>query len=98
MGRMIFDLTDDDREALERIRVELGARSHAEALRLLIRRGVTSGVTPRPNLTQRPAKPPAKAVEAANRAIREAQANPPSVAVPFAGNLERKPMQKGSKK
>lgn len=38
MGRMIFDLTDDDRAALERHRVRLGLRSHAETLRALIRR------------------------------------------------------------
>lgn len=37
MGRMIFDLTDDDREALEAHRIRLGLRSHAETLRALIR-------------------------------------------------------------
>lgn len=36
---MIFDLTDADREALERVRVKLGARSHADVLRKLIRAG-----------------------------------------------------------
>jgi hypothetical protein len=36
MGRMIFHLTDEDRDALERVRVKLGARSHAESLRRLI--------------------------------------------------------------
>lgn len=35
--RMIFDLTDDDRSALERLRVARGLRSHAETLRALIR-------------------------------------------------------------
>jgi hypothetical protein len=62
--RMIFDLTDDDREALERIRVELGARSHAEALRLLIRKGGAPDDPPapvRPKLTPAPAKPAPKA-------------------------------------
>jgi hypothetical protein len=34
---MIFDLTDDDRQALEAHRIRLGLRSHAEALRSLIR-------------------------------------------------------------
>jgi hypothetical protein len=33
MGKLLVDL---DREALERVRVKLGARSHAEALRKLI--------------------------------------------------------------
>jgi hypothetical protein len=37
MARMIFDLTDDDRDALERIRIARGLRSHAETLRALIR-------------------------------------------------------------
>lgn len=37
MGRLIFELTDDDRAALERKRIELGCRSHAETLRQLIR-------------------------------------------------------------
>jgi hypothetical protein len=35
--RMIFDLPDDERDVLERVRVKLGLRSHAEALRFLIR-------------------------------------------------------------
>lgn len=34
---MIFDLTDEDRAALEAHRVRLGCRSHAETLRALIR-------------------------------------------------------------
>jgi hypothetical protein len=34
---MIFDLTDEDRAALEAHRVRLGCRSHAETLRWLIR-------------------------------------------------------------
>lgn len=37
MGRLIFDLTDEDRAALEAHRVRLGLRSHAETLRVLIR-------------------------------------------------------------
>ena len=37
MSRMIFDLTDEDRQALEAHRIRLGLRSHAEALRALIR-------------------------------------------------------------
>jgi hypothetical protein len=35
--RLIFDLTPEDRDALERHRVRLGLRSHAETLRALIR-------------------------------------------------------------
>lgn len=38
MGRLLFDLTDDDRALLEAHRVRLGLRSHAETLRSLIRR------------------------------------------------------------
>lgn len=34
---MIFDLTDEDRDGLERVRASMGLRSHAEALRQLIR-------------------------------------------------------------
>jgi hypothetical protein len=37
MGRMIFDLTEADREALEALRIRMGLRSHAEVLRALIR-------------------------------------------------------------
>jgi hypothetical protein len=37
MGRFIFDMSDDERNALERHRVRLGLRSHAETLRALIR-------------------------------------------------------------
>lgn len=37
MSRFIFDLTDEDRGALEAHRVRLGLRSHAETLRWLIR-------------------------------------------------------------
>jgi hypothetical protein len=37
MSRMIFDLTDDDRAALEVIRQRSGHRSQAETLRELIR-------------------------------------------------------------
>jgi hypothetical protein len=40
---MIFDLTDDDREALEALRVKMGLRSHAETLRALIRGGPVVG-------------------------------------------------------
>lgn len=67
MGRMIFDLTDEDREALERVRIALGARSHAETLRRLIRDfepGPTLGqkvrawieADPVPKLTPKPVK------------------------------------------
>lgn len=93
---MIFDLTDDDRDALERIRVELGARSHAEVIRRLIRssdpsspsRGMPAGslmsAAIRPKLTPKPGKP-----AAGNPATAA-----PSASVPFAGNITRKPMQK----
>lgn len=37
---MIFDLTDEDRAALERVRVARGHRSQAETLRALIREAV----------------------------------------------------------
>jgi hypothetical protein len=37
MSRMIFDLTEEDRAALERIRITRGLRSHAETLRAMIR-------------------------------------------------------------
>lgn len=36
MERMIFNLSADDRAALERVRIRLGLRSHAETLRTLI--------------------------------------------------------------
>lgn len=36
MGRLIFDLNDDERSTLEAIRQRLGCRSHAETLRRLI--------------------------------------------------------------
>lgn len=39
MGRLLFDLTDEDRALLEAHRVRLGLRSHAETLRALIRSG-----------------------------------------------------------
>lgn len=42
MGRMIFDLTDEDRAALEAHRVRLGCRSHAGTLRALIRGNISS--------------------------------------------------------
>lgn len=44
MGRMIFDLTDEDRAALEAIRKNRGHRSHAETLRELIRQAASSGL------------------------------------------------------
>lgn len=43
MARMIFDLTDDDREALDRLRAARGLRSNAEALRALIRENTEGG-------------------------------------------------------
>lgn len=43
MARMIFDLTDDDRAALEQIRAARGLRSHAETLRALIRENNADG-------------------------------------------------------
>jgi hypothetical protein len=51
MAKMIFDLTDDDREALERVRIAMGLRSHAETLRALIR---GSGGEPAPVAAGRP--------------------------------------------
>lgn len=36
-ARLIFDLTEADKAALERVRGSLGYRSHAECLRALIR-------------------------------------------------------------
>jgi hypothetical protein len=39
---MIFDLTDEDREAVERIRKHRGDRSQAETLRQLIRSADTA--------------------------------------------------------
>jgi hypothetical protein len=44
MKRMIFDLTDTDREALEAIRKHRGHRSQAETLRELIRQAASSGL------------------------------------------------------
>jgi hypothetical protein len=44
MSRMIFDLTDDDRVALEAMRAHRGLRSHAEVLRQLIRQASGSGL------------------------------------------------------
>lgn len=41
---MIFDLTDEDRGALETIRKNRGHRSHAETLRELIRQAASSGL------------------------------------------------------
>jgi len=41
MSRMIFDLTDEDKALLEAFRALRGLRSLAEALRTLIREGVT---------------------------------------------------------
>lgn len=43
MARMIFDLTDDDRASLERLRVARGLRSGAEVLRSLIREAAAGG-------------------------------------------------------
>lgn len=43
MGRMIFDLTDDDRAALEQLRAARGLRSQAEVLRALIRENTAGG-------------------------------------------------------
>lgn len=37
-GRMIFDISDEDRARLEAFRSRMGLRSQAEALRLLINR------------------------------------------------------------
>lgn len=50
MARMIFDLTDDDKAALEAHRIRLGLRSHAETLRRLIRgeEGEAAAATPSP--------------------------------------------------
>jgi len=50
VARMIFDLTDDDRAALERARIAMGLRSHAETLRALIRGagGAPANAEPRP--------------------------------------------------
>lgn len=36
MGKLIFELSDEERDALERVRVKLGLRSHAETLRAMI--------------------------------------------------------------
>lgn len=36
MGKLLFELSDDDRAALERVRIKMGLRSHAETLRALI--------------------------------------------------------------
>lgn len=44
MGRMIFDLTDEDKGALEKLRKQRGLRSHAEVLRELIRQAISSGL------------------------------------------------------
>jgi hypothetical protein len=44
MARMIFDLTDEDREALERLRIARGLRSQAGVLRQLIRENTADGV------------------------------------------------------
>lgn len=43
MGRMIFDLTDEDRAALEQLRAARGLRSQAEVLRALIRENTAGG-------------------------------------------------------
>lgn len=45
MGRMIFDLTDEDRASLEAIRKHRGLRSHAETLRHLIREVASGGLS-----------------------------------------------------
>lgn len=44
MGRMIFDLPDEDRAALEALRRNRGHRSGAETLRELIRQAAHSGL------------------------------------------------------
>lgn len=50
MGRMIFDLTDDDRAALEKLRAARGHRSQAETLRELIRGGIVEIQTSEPTV------------------------------------------------
>jgi len=45
MGKLLFELSDDDRAALERVRVRMGLRSHAETLRALIS-GADGGAVP----------------------------------------------------
>lgn len=42
--RMIFSLSEAEREALERLRKQRGLRSHAEVLRELIRQAASSGL------------------------------------------------------
>lgn len=81
-------LDQDDRERLERIRIDLGLRSHADAIRALIRGWAGPAQKP-PQLgpvlgplTGRVPDPSEK----------------PSVSVPLAGTFDRKPMQKGTKK
>jgi hypothetical protein len=91
MGRMIFDLTDEDRALLEAHRIRMGKRSHAEALRALIR-------GPGPS---RAAEKIAAGLADATQ-IAKGAADPATykstVTVPLAGTFTRKPYQKGRKK
>ncbi len=48
MGRLIFELSDAEREALEAIRKSWGLRSHAETLRQLISAEVARPLVERP--------------------------------------------------
>jgi len=44
--RLSVDLTEDDRALLEPLRVKLGARSHSDAVRMLLRQ--STDATPEP--------------------------------------------------
>lgn len=102
MGRMIFDLTDEDRDALEAIRKHRGHRSHAETLRELIRQAASSGLpTPEQQAEM-------KAVVIAKQALARmpktrspkegvAALNAHLSGVPLAGTFKRPIYQKGQK-
>jgi hypothetical protein len=78
------------------VRIKFGARSHAEALRLLIRRGgaLVEALAPEPPKAAKPG-----VLAEAPPGMRWAAIGPSiHVDVPLAGTFERKPYQKGQKK
>lgn len=80
MGRLIFDLSEEERAALERLRIRFGLRSHAETLRQLIRDadgGVSQAVpAPKPSFSHGRSK---TVVVSASRATTTAVAKPAKV-------------------
>jgi hypothetical protein len=78
MAKMLFELTDQDRAALERIRIARGLRSHAETLRAMIR-----GEDGQPAMAEPPAPKPSFSHGRSKTVVAPAKRERTMVAVPI---------------